>query len=206
LFVFKITVGAADDDEDDDDGNAKPPVPPTRHPMVNRLTSSIDEALVNLTLLSQDAQREQQRVLYELEQIFIEFRRYTDKYYREYEYDIKSTYANYDQHIIELKSKLRQVRDELIQNFTSIENEDYLFDIDKYRYLEMLTTQTLNQTMKEKKILPKYRIKLNLEQLEQILSIQSDSTFSKTQSQTDNIDKNDLSSDITPIQRSMSTG
>jgi hypothetical protein len=177
--------------------------------MVNRLTSSIDEALVNLTLLSQDTQREQEQVLYELEQIFIQLHQYTEQYYHQYEYDIKSTYANYDQHLIELKSRLRQVREELIQNFTSIENEneDYLFDIDKYRYLEMLTSQTLNQTMKEKKILPKYRIKLNnLEQLEQIFSIQCDSTFSITRSQMNNIDKNDLSKDITPVQRSMSTG
>ena len=65
----------------------------------------------------------------------------------------------------------------------------------------MLTTQTLNQTMKDKKILPKYSIKLNhLEQLEQIFFIQSD------RSQTDNIDKNDLSGDMTPMLRSMSTG
>ena len=102
---FKINVGNNDDD-DDDDGNAKPPVPPTRHPMVNRLTSSIDEALVNLTLLSQDAQREQQRVLYELEQMFIQLRRYIEKYYHQHEDDIKSAYTNYDQHLVELKSQI----------------------------------------------------------------------------------------------------
>jgi hypothetical protein len=71
----------------------------------------------------------------------------------------------------------------------------------------MLTTQTLNQTMKDKKILPKYRIKLNhLEQLEQLFSIQCDSPFSTTRTQMNNIDKNDLSGDLTPIQRSLSTG
>jgi hypothetical protein len=85
------------------------------------------------------------------------------------------------------------------------ENDDYFFDINKYRYLEMLTTQTLNQTMKEKPILPKYRIQLNnLEQLDQIFSIQSEQKSLKTISQTDN--NNDLSREMTPIQRSLSTG
>jgi hypothetical protein len=181
--------------------------------MVNRLTSSIDESLVNLSLLCQDAQIEQERALYELEKIFIQFRRYIEKFYRQYEYEIKSSYANYDQNIYELKSRLKQVREQLIQSFNSVENndnnnnDDYLFDINKYRYLEMLTTQTLNQTMKEKKILPKYQIKLNnLDQLDQFFSIQSEQKPLKTISQTDNTDNNDLSREITPIQRSMSTG
>jgi hypothetical protein len=175
--------------------------------MVNRLTSSLDESLVNLSLLRQDAQNEQERVLYELEQVFIQFRQFIEKYYRQYEYEITSSYANYDQHIYELKSRLKQLREELIQNFTSMkinnqENDDYFFDINKYRYLEMLTTQTLNQTMKEKPILPKYRIQLNnLEQLDQIFSIQSEQKSLKTISQTD-----DLSREMTPIQRSLSTG
>lgn len=168
--------------------------------MVNRLTSTIDESLVNLTLLAQDAKMEQERVLYELERIFLQLRRSTEKYYHQYENEIKSSYTTYDQHLFELKSRLRQVREELIQSFTSMshESDDYLFDIDKYRYLEMLTTQTLNQTMKEKKILPKYRIQLNhLEQLEQIFSIQS---------QTDHLLKNDLPREITPTKRSLSIG
>lgn len=168
--------------------------------MVNRLTSTIDESLVNLSILCQDAQREQERILYELERVFLQLRQTIEKSYFQYENQIKSTYTNYDQHLFELKSRLRQVREELIENFTSFnnDNEDYLFDIDKYRYLEMLTTQTLNQTMKEKKILPKYRITLNnLEQLKQIFSIQS---------QTDGSQKNDLSKDLVPIQRSLSVG
>jgi len=201
LYIdFKITIGA-------DDHNDKPPIPPTRHPMINRLTSSIDESLVNLSLLSQDAQLEQERTLYELEQIFIQFRRYIEKYYRQYEYEIKSSYANYDQHLYELILRLKQVREELIQSCISTDNDDYLFDINKYRYLEMLTTQTLNQTMKEKKILPKYRFKLNnLNQLDQIFVIQSEQKPSNIILQTDNIDNNDLSREITPIQRSLSIG
>jgi len=201
LYIdFKITIGA-------DDHNDKPPIPPTRHPMINRLTSSIDESLVNLSLLSQDAQLEQERTLYELEQIFIQFRRYIEKYYRQYEYEIKSSYANYDQHLYELILRLKQVREELIQSCISTDNDDYLFDINKYRYLEMLTTQTLNQTMKEKKILPKYRFKLNnLNQLDQIFIIQSEQKPSNIILQTDNIDNNDLSREITPIQRSLSIG
>jgi hypothetical protein len=179
--------------------------------MVNRLTSSIDESLVNLTLLSQDAQIEQERALYELEQIYIQFRRYIEKSYHQYEDEIKSSYANYDQHIYELKSRLKQVREQLIQSFTSNDdnndNDDYLFDINKYRYLEMLTTQTLNQTMKEKKILPKYRIKLNnLDQLDQIFIIQSEQKPLKILSETDSIYNNDLSREITPTQRRLSTG
>ncbi len=197
---FKITIGA-------NDHNDKPPIPPTRHPMINRLTSSIDESLVNLSLLSQDAQLEQERTLYELEQIFIQFRRYIEKFYRQYEYEIKSSYANYDQHLYELILRLKQVREELIQSCISTDNDDYLFDINKYRYLEMLTTQTLNQTMKEKKILPKYRFKLNnLNQLDQIFIIQSEQKPSNIILQTDNIDNNDLSREITPIQRSLSIG
>lgn len=187
-------------DEDDDDHHDQPPIPPTRHPMVNRLTSTIDESLVNLTILSQDAQREQDRYLYELEQIFLQLRRAIEQYYREYEQQIKSSFVNYDQHLFELKSRLRQVREELIDNFSSMNgnHDDYLFDIDKYRYLEMLTTQTLNQTMKEKKILPKYRISLNhFEQLKQIFSIQS---------QTNSLPHDDLPRDITPKQRSLSVG
>ncbi|CAF4743405.1 unnamed protein product, partial [Rotaria magnacalcarata] len=50
--ITQVTIEANGGDDDNDD---KPPMPPTRHPMVNRLTSSIDESLVNLTLLSQDA-------------------------------------------------------------------------------------------------------------------------------------------------------
>jgi hypothetical protein len=201
LYIdFKITIGA-------NDHNDKPPIPPTRHPMINRLTSSIDESLVNLSLLSQDAQLEQERTLYELEQIFIQFRRYIEKFYRQYEYEIKSSYANYDQHLYELILRLKQVREELIQSCISTDNDDYLFDINKYRYLEMLTTQTLNQTMKEKKILPKYRFKLNnLNQLDQIFIIQSEQKPSNIILQTDNIDNNDLSREITPIQRSLSIG
>ena len=168
--------------------------------MVNRLASTIDESLVNLTILSQDSQREQERILYELEQVFLQLRRTIETSYIQYENEIKSAYTNYDQHLFELKSRLRQVREELIDNFAAMnnDNKDYLFDIDKYRYLEMLTTQTLNQTMKEKKILPKYRITLNhLEQLKQIFSIQL---------QTDGPQKNDLSREIPPVQRSLSVG
>lgn len=178
--------------------------------MVNRLTSSIDESLVNLSLLSQDAQIEQERALYELEQIFIQFRRFIEKSYRQYEYEIKSSYVNYDQHIFELKSRLKQVREQLISSFTSNENntdnENYLFDINKYHYLEMLTTQTLNQTIKEQKIIPKYRIKLNnLDQFDQFFVIQSEQKPSKIIiPQIDN--NHDLSREITPIQRSSSTG
>lgn len=200
IFYINIQISIGADEDEGEDGHQKAPVPPTRHPMVNRLTSSIDESLVNLTLLAQNAQMEQERALYELEQIFFQLRRSTEKYYRQYENEIKSSYTNYDQHIFELKSRLRRVREELIQSFSSISNEseDHLFDIDRYRYLEMLTTQTLNQTMKEEKILPKYRIKLNpLEQLEQIFSIQS---------QTDQLHKKDLSGDRTPVQRSISVG
>lgn len=187
-------------DEDDEDHHDQPPMPPTHHPMVNRLTSTIDESLVNLTILSQDAQREQDRILYELEQIFVQLRRAIQTHYQQYEHQIQTSFAKYDQHLFELKSRLRQVREELIESFSSMNqnHDDYLFDIDKYRYLEMVTTQTLNQTMKEKKILPKYQISLNhLEQLKQIFSIQS---------QTDSLSNNDRSSEITPMQRSLSVG
>lgn len=177
--------------------------------MVNRLTSSLDESLVNLTLLNQESQMERERALYKLEEVFLEFRRLIEKIYHQYEYEIKYSYRNYDQHIYELKSHLKQVREELIKNFTTnddnIDNDDYLFDINKYHYLEMLTTQTLNQTMKEQKILPKYHIKLNnLDQLEQFFSIQFEQKPSKINiSQTDN---HRLSREITPIQRCLSTG
>jgi hypothetical protein len=180
--------------------------------MVNRLTSTIDESLVNLTLLSQDAETEQQRALYELEQLFIQFRTYIEKRYRQYEYDIKSVYANYDQHLYELKSRLKQVRQQLVQSFSSVQNhdndnDDYTFDINKYRYLEMLTTETLNQTMKDIKILPKYQIKLNnIDQFDQFIFIQCEQIPSRIISQTDDRVLNDFSRETTPIQRSMSIG
>ncbi|CAF0973422.1 unnamed protein product [Rotaria magnacalcarata] len=202
--ITQVTIEANGDDDDNDD---KPPMPPTRHPMVNRLTSSIDESLVNLTLLSQDAEIEQEQTLFDLEQIFFQFRTYIEKYYHQYEHDIKSTYLNYDQHLYELKLKLKQVREKIIQNFTSIQNnkndnDDYIFDINKYRYLEMLTTQTLNQTMDVQKPLPKYRIKLNnLEQLREIFLIQCEP---KSSSSTFEIDNDDLHEETTPTQRSMS--
>ena len=197
---MKINIGADNDD--------KPPIPPTHHPMVNRLTSSIDESLVNLTLVSQHAENEQERALYELEQIFIQFRTYIERRYRQLEYEIKSSYAHYDQHLYELKSRLKQVRQQLIHNFTSFQNNDndndnYSFDVNKYRYLEMLTTQTLNQTINEQKIMPKYRIALNnINQLDNCLLIECDQTCLGTHI----IDKNDSSREITPIQRSISVG
>lgn len=174
--------------------------------MVNRLTSTIDESLVNLSLLSQQAQIEQQRNLYELEQIFLEFRSHTDKLYHRYESEIKSSYKDYDQHLSILISKLKKVREELIENFTSLKNnehhhhhDDYLFDINKYRSLELLTSQTLNQTMKDKKILPKYRIQLkNLEELEQIFSIEIEP---KRMSTEENFER-----ELTPVQRCASIG
>ncbi|CAF0783343.1 unnamed protein product [Adineta steineri] len=202
--VTQITIGA-------DDDNDKPPIPPTRHPMVNRLTSSIDESLVNLTFLGQDADVEQERALYELEQVFSQVRKHIDKCFRQYEHEIKSSYVNYDQHLHDLKLRLKQVRQELIQNFTSVHHNDndndndYSFDIDKYRYLEMLTTQTLNQTMKDQKKLPKYRIKLNnIDRLDQFFNIDSDQKSSRTISETDNVDNDDSSRDITSIERSLS--
>ena len=180
--------------------------------MVNRLTSSIDESLVNLSFLTQDAEIEKERTLNELDQIFTQFRKYVDKCFRQYEHEIKVSYANYDQHLHELKSRLKTVRQELIQNFASAQandrdTDDYAFDIDKYRYLEMLTTQTLNQTMKEQKVLPKYRIKLNhMDRLEQHFQVQCDPKPSRRMSQHDNIDTDDSSRDITPIPRSLSLG
>jgi hypothetical protein len=205
---IKITIGS-------DGDNDKPPIPPTRYPIVNRLTSSIDESLVNLSLRTQDAEIEQERALYELEQIFIQFRRHIEKYFRQYEYEIKSTYAEYDQHLYELKSQLKHVRQQLIQNFTSAQtndhdNDDYAFDINKYRYLEKLTTQTLNQTLHEQKTLPKYRMKLNnVDRLDQYFNIQCDQKSSRTASPTDDTDDDDdydSSKDITPMERSMSIG
>lgn len=184
-------------------------MPPTRHPMVNRLTSSIDEALVNLALLSQDAEVEQERTLFDLEQIFIQFRNYIEKYYHQYEYDIKSTYSSYDQHLYELKLRLKQVREKIIQSFTPTrnfkhDNEDYIFDINKYRYLEMLTTQVLNQTMDEQKSIPKYRIKLNnLDKLHDIFSMECES---KPSSMASEIDRIDSYTDLIPSKRSMSIG
>ncbi|CAF0932381.1 unnamed protein product [Rotaria sp. Silwood1] len=198
--ITQITIGANDD-------NDKPPIPPTRHPMVNRLTSSIDESLVNLTLLSQNAEIEQERTLFELQQIFIQFRTYIEKYYHQYDYEIKTSYAKYDQHLHELKLRLKQVRQQLIQNFTSIpnndnDNDDYSFDINKYRYLEMLTTKTLNQTMDEQKLLPKYRIKLNnLERLDDMISIQCEHNSSRIIS---HIDHHNVCREATPTPRSMS--
>ncbi|CAF0859347.1 unnamed protein product [Rotaria sordida] len=198
--ITQITIGANDD-------NDKPPVPPTRHPMVNRLTSSIDESLVNLTFLSQDAELEQERILCELQQIFKQLRSYIEKYYHQYEYEIKTSYSNYDQHLYELKLRLKQVRQQLIHNFSSMQtndndNDDYSFDINKYRYLEMLTTKTLNQTIDEQKLSPKYRIKLNnLDRLDEIFSIQCEQNSSRIISQ---INHNDLSRETTPTQRRMS--
>ena len=185
--------------------------------MVNRLTSSIDESLVNLSLRTQDAEIEQERALYELEQIFIEFRRHIEKYFRQYEKEIKSSYTNYDQHLYELKSKLKHIRQQLIKNFTSFQNNDndndnndYAFDTNKYRYLEMLTTQALNQTINEQKILPKYRMKLNnVDRLDQYFNIQCDQKPPRTVPQTDDVgddDDEDSSKDTTPMERSMSLG
>lgn len=171
--------------------------------MINRLTSSIDESLVNLTLLAQDAEVEQERTLYELQQVFLQFRKVIEKYHQRYEYDIKSSYAKYDQHLYELQSRLKQVRQRIIDNFTSVKNndyDDYSFDINKYRYLEMLTTQTLNQTMDDQKQLPKYRIKLtNVQQLEEILVIQRESNLSA-------MNNNSSPNEITPTRRSISMG
>ncbi|CAF0901098.1 unnamed protein product [Adineta ricciae] len=201
--ITQITIGA-------DHDNDKPPIPPTRHPMVNRLTSSIDESLVNLSFLGQDAEIEKERALNGLDQIFNQFRKHVEKCYRHYEHDIKVTYANYDQHLQELKARLKQVRQELIQNFTpnlsnDNDNDDYAFDVDKYRYLEMLTTQTLNQTMKDEKVLPKYHMKLNhLDRLDQHFFIQCDQKPSKKLAHTDRYDNDDSSRDITPIARSLS--
>lgn len=179
--------------------------------MVNRLTSSIDESLVNLSFLCQDAEIEKERALNELDEIFLELRKHIEKSFRHYENEIKVTYQNYDQHLSELKSRLKQVRNELIQNFTSNHsndtNDDYAFDVDKYRYLEMLTTQTLNQTMKDQKILPKYRMKLNhMDRFEQHISIQLEQKPSKKLAQIDRLDNDDSSRDITPMARSLSLG
>jgi hypothetical protein len=201
---MKITIGADNDD--------KPPIPPTRHPMVNRLTSSIDESLVNLNRLSQDTEMEKERALYELKQLFLQLHTYLEKRFLQFENEIKSSYDHYDQHLYELKSRLKQVRQQLVQSFSSVQNhdndnDDYTFDINKYRYLEMLTTETLNQTMKDIKILPKYQIKLNnIDQFDQFIFIQCEQIPSRIISQTDDRVLNDFSRETTPIQRSMSIG
>mgnify|MGYP007031397391 FL=1 len=174
--------------------------------MVNRLTSSIDESLVNLSLLSQTAQIERERNLYQLEQLFLEFRNLIDKLYQRYESEIKSSYKDDDQHLLELSLKLKKVREELIENFTSLKNnehhhhlDDQLFDVNKYRSLELLTSQTLNQTMRDKKSSPKYRIQLkNLEELEQIFSIEIEPKRIPIEE--------DFERELTPVQRCSSIG
>ena len=209
MFLYyikiKIIIGA-------DDDNENPPIPPTHHPIINRLTSRIDESLVNLILYSQDAEIEQERALYEFEQIFIRFRTYIEKYYHRYKSEIQSSYTNYDQNLYELKLRLKQIRQQLIQDFTSIQNHDndndnYRFDTNKYRRLEILATQIFNQIIDQQKSLPKYRIKLNnIDQLEKIFSIQCEQNLSKLIFECDNIDQNVFVREITPIPRSASIG
>jgi hypothetical protein len=71
----------------------------------------------------------------------------------------------------------------------------------------MLTTQTLNQTMKDIKILPKYQIKLNnIDQLDQWIFIQCEQKPTRRISQIDDRIQNDFSRETTPIPRSMSIG
>ena len=159
--------------------NEKPPVPPTYHPMVNRLASSIDESLVNLNTLSQSVNMDQERTLDELKQLFTRFRTHTEQYYRQCEHDIKSSYAHYDQHVGELRSRLDQLRAQLIFSFASARCDDqdrYSFDVDKYRYLEMLTKRTLHRTIEEQqRTIPKYRLELrNIDRLPDFFLVQYD--------------------------------
>ena len=205
FFLFshrylQITVGTALDDT--------PPIPPTRYPMINRLTSNIDESLVNLNSSSQKAQLDQEQALNGLDQVFMQLRAHLEQRYRQFEHKIKSSFAQYDQYLFELKSRLKQVREELILNFTSRDStdndhENYTFDSEKYRHLEMLTSRTINQTLDEQSVKPSFRIELkSLEQLDHCFNIQSDEESSEIASST----QHDSSRDITPIQRRMSVG
>ena len=161
------------------DTNEKPPVPPTYHPMVNRLASSIDESLVNLNTLSQNVGMDQERTLDELKQLFTRFRTHTEQYYRRCEHNIKSSYAHYDQHVGELRLRLDQLRAQLIFSFASARYDDpdrYSFDVEKYRSLEMLTKRTLHRTIEEQqRAMPKYRLELrNIDRLPDFLLVQCD--------------------------------
>jgi hypothetical protein len=169
--------------------------------MVNRLTSNIDESLVNLMVSSDRTELEQKQALDELDQIFCELRTHIEKRYRQIEYEIKSAYAQYDQDLYELRFRLQQIRDELIMSFTSTEsnNDSFGFNIDKYRHLEMLTSQAINQQIYR----PTYRIELNdLDRLDQCFNVDCEDKSSPTGT----INQSDLSDDKKAIQRSVSFG
>lgn len=131
--------------------------------MVNRLASNIDESLVHLNTAAQKAQAEREQTLHDLDHVFIELRTHLEYRYRQHAADIKSAYDSYDQHLHQLKCQLEHVREELIRSFPSTEsneNDSSLFNVEKYRCLETLTNQTINQTMKEQGLKPNYRIVL----------------------------------------------
>jgi hypothetical protein len=198
---LQITIGTALDD--------KPPIPPTRFPMVNRLTSNIDESLVNLNSSSQKAQLDQEQAMNELDQVFMQLRNHLEQRYRQFEYKIKSSFTQYDQYLYELKSRLKQVRDELIANFTCQDSTDndhehYIFDSEKYRHLEMLTSRTINQTIDEQTVKPRFHIELkNLDQLDDCFALQCDEKPAPEIVQSTPYNS---SRDVTPVQRRMSVG
>ena len=175
--------------------------------MVNRLTSNVDESLVNLNTVAQKAQRERDEKLQELDQIFIDLRTHLEHRYRQYATKIKSSYDYYDQHLHRLKCQLEHIREELINNFTSVEsdeNEENLFNMEKYRCLEMLTSQTINQTINEQTVKPNYRIELtDIEHMDHCYVVQSDGEYPLISS---TCDENRLSKDPYPKQRSQSVG
>lgn len=177
--------------------------------MVNRLTSNIDESLVNLNSSSQKAQLDQEQALNELDQVFMQLRAHLEQRYRQFEYNIKSSFTQYDQYLYELKSRLKQVRDELILNFTcgdstDDDHEHYTFDSEKYRHLEMLTSRTINQTIDEQTVKPRFHIELkSLEQLDDCFNIQCDA---QPPSDVAESPQYNSSRDVTPIQRRMSVG
>ena len=175
--------------------------------MVNRLTSNVDESLVNLNAVAQRAQKERDETLQELDQLFIQLRTHLEHRYRQYATKIKSSYDNYDQHLHQLKCQLEQIREELINSFTSRESDksdENLFNLEKYRCLELLTSQTISQTINEPTAKPNYRIELtDIEHMDHCYVIGSDGEYPLISS---TCDANRRLEDPYPKQRSQSVG
>ena len=151
--------------------NDYPTIPPTCSPVVNRLASRINESLENLSSTAEKVDVERQQTLIRLNEIFLQIRTYLEQRYHQSEQQIKSSYALFDQQIYDLKLRLSEIREELIQHFSSLDSDsdgDAAFNFEKYRYLEMLINRTLSKPMEK----PRFIIELNqIERLNDCLTV-----------------------------------
>jgi hypothetical protein len=148
-------------------------LPPTCHPIVNRLASTIDASLVNLTQLSRQLETEQMSSIDELDRLFVNLRNYIEQRRHHYAHLIKSSYTQRDRNLHELKCRLQEIRDELVDTFTP--NDRSTFDLEKYRSLELYSRQTIDGAFQQVNLRPHHRIELtNLPCLDNCFVIEID--------------------------------